>query len=441
MKTALIFSLIALSLAANAILLSNLRSPSSPTSGATAANVDTATAGARSSAVSAQAAANAAKVPGENWEALRGDGDLPALVARLRAAGYPASVVRAIVSAEISERFAARRKALNPTAEETAAFWNNRSPFSSAANPALMAARRDLNREQNKLFKDLLGPDAQGDQFEVSAYQKRQYGDLPRQKIDQIQEIMQDYSDLMAQVRTDAQGVMLSEDRQKLAYLEAEKRKDLTKLLTPEEFEEYQLRTSNTASQLRYSLSAFEPTEQEFRALFKLQEAYDDRFGQYGTTVRGTAESAQERQAAEKKLIADAKEFLGPERGAEYERSRDYSYQNVANLAKRLDLPKDTALTVYNLQKDTEQRANALRSDRTLAQDQRVQQLTTLAAEASAKVASALGDRGFAAYQENAGSWLKYIVPQPAPPATTTSPALSGTVIQTSSGGTVIIRQ
>jgi len=441
MKTALIFTLIALSLAANAALISKLRSPSSATSGVATASTPSTGPATAGSAAAAPAAANAAKVPGENWEALRGDGDLPALVARLRAAGYPASVVRAIVSAEISERFAARRKALSPTPEETAAFWSNRSLSSSASDPARMAARRELNREQSKLFKDLLGPDAQVDQIELSAYQKRQYGDLPRQKIDQIQEIMQDYSDLMSQVRNEAQGVMLSEDRQKLAYLEAERRKDLAKLLTPEEFEEYQLRTSNTASQLRYSLAAFEPTEQEFRALFKLQEAYDDRFGQYGTSVRGTTESAQERQAAEKKLIADAKELLGPERGAEYERSRDYSYQNVANLAKRLDLPKDTALTVYNLQKDTEQRANALRSERGLTPDQRVQQLTTLAAEATAKVASALGDRGFAAYKENAGTWLKYIVPQPAPPTTTASPPSSGTVIQTSAGGTVIIRQ
>src|SRR5262245_41146713 len=44
------------------------------------------------------------------WPALS-SGDLPSLVTRLREAGFPPGVVRAIVSAQLSEQFAARRKA------------------------------------------------------------------------------------------------------------------------------------------------------------------------------------------------------------------------------------------------------------------------------------------------------------------------------------------
>src|SRR4051812_46137641 len=46
-------------------------------------------------------------------------------LARLRAPGFPAEVIRAILAAQINESFAARRKAIDPDAE-TRAFWKNR---------------------------------------------------------------------------------------------------------------------------------------------------------------------------------------------------------------------------------------------------------------------------------------------------------------------------
>ncbi|MEO5961617.1 MAG: hypothetical protein ABIZ49_04740, partial [Opitutaceae bacterium] len=367
-----------------------------------------------SASASATARAGTGKVPGGNWATLRGDGDLPAFVARLRAAGYPASIIRALVGAAVNEQFAARRKALSPTPEENA-FWSGRSPLGANSDPARLAARRELAREQTKLMKELLGPDAQGDQIEMSVFQKQQYGNLPREKIEQLQLVVQDYQELIQQVRAESQGVLLREDREKLAYLEAEKRKDIARMLSPEEFEEYQMRSSNTASQLRYQLAAFEPSEQEFRALFKLQERYDEQFGPNAVGARGTQESAQLRNAATKQLMDDAKAVLGAERGAEYERSRDYAYQSAASIAKRLNLPKEAATAVWELQKDVQQRTADLQRDRTLTPEQRTERLTALSAEANSKVTAALSERGATAYKDSGGYWLRNIVPQVQP--------------------------
>jgi hypothetical protein len=208
-------------------------------------------------------------------------------------------------------------------------------------------------------------------------------------------------------------GMTLREDREKLAYLEAERRKDLAALMTPQEFDEYLMRTSSTAQSLRSQLVGFDPTEQEFRAIYKVQEAYDTLYGVYGTAPRSGVDAAQMRQAADRKLLDDVKALLGPERGAEYERSRDYVYQSAVQIARRMDLPKEAANTVYNLNKETMARANAIRSDQSLTAPQRQEQLQALSNEANQKAISTLGERGHASYVESGGNWLRNIAPQP----------------------------
>src|SRR5207245_2401401 len=59
------------------------------------------------------------------WERLHG-GDLTTLPARLRAAGFPPAVVRALVREEVDAQFGARRKALFAGQEEIP-FWKFRS--------------------------------------------------------------------------------------------------------------------------------------------------------------------------------------------------------------------------------------------------------------------------------------------------------------------------
>jgi hypothetical protein len=417
MKTAVVGTLLVLSLSANTLLAWRLLSTS-----------DDARKGMSTLQTSAElrpsSPATAAKgpdgtAPGGNWNTLRDDGNLPGLVTRLRAAGYPARVVRAIVGAAVSEHFAARIKALAPSLDESG-FWSTRSPFIGFTDPARMAARRELAREQSALMKELVGADAEADhQIEMSASLKRQFGDIPREKVEQLQQITRDYQDMTTQIRTESQGMMLREDREKLAFLEAEKRKDIAKLLSPAEFEEYLLRNSQSAMQLRSRLNAFEPTEQEFRSLFKLQEAFDQQFGSTAMGPR-TPESMQLRRAAEEKLVADAKALLGPERGAEFERGRDYSYTTLVNIAKRLELPKESAATVWQLEKDFQQRSTELQRNPNLTAEQRTQEMDTLRASANGKVMAVLGPRGHAAYQEHSGGWLR---PPPTPTRSQTTPA------------------
>ena len=66
--------------------------------------------------------------------------------------------------------------------------------------------------------------------------------------------------------------------------------------------EEYHLRNSETANNLRSQLSGFEPTEDEFRKLFHLQKSIDDTFGEAFDGADETKTQARSKAALEARV-------------------------------------------------------------------------------------------------------------------------------------------
>ena len=265
------------SLAVNAavITLYFKQSSGAPSAGSPAAAVlAEKSAGSSGSAAPVPSAASAAAAQSaqlaRSWSELQ-TGDLKTLPERLRAAGFAPSMIRAIVAAQVNEQFSARRKELLGNQAEQP-FWKNQR--SGMMDPKIMTALRDLGKEQMALMKSLLGENAPGND-EINAWQRRQFGNLAPEKLTQLQSINNDYSELQQEIMQKANGVMLPEDREKLTYLEKEKLADIAKTLSPQEFEEFQLRSSNTANQLRGQLGSFNTTEAEFRALYRAAAAID----------------------------------------------------------------------------------------------------------------------------------------------------------------------
>lgn len=407
------------SVLANVALIALIVSPVSPVEPVAAENA----AGDGAAAVAATATAttgtpagpiNTADVNPKLWENLS-TGDFAALTGRLRAQGFPPAIVRAIVSAAVNESFAARRKALTP-AKSPVPFWQTEKP----ADAKTLAALRELSREQSKLMKELLGPNTpQPDDPMYAAFLKRQFGDLPVEKVEQIRKVQQDYNELRSEIYTGAgMGAgggaitMTADDRAKLALLEKEQRADIQAQLSPQEFEDYELRASNTANSMRYQLSAFGPTEQEFRTIFPLQRAFDEQYRMTGVDGPQSQEAMRQRMEAQKQLTAQIAAALGPERGAEYERASDGNYRQIYNVVSRLDLPKEAATEVWNVQKDMEQRMRAIYSDPKMPPAARNEQLAALSQEATAKLSGTLGQRGLDVYKQYGGYWLQGLQPR-----------------------------
>jgi uncharacterized protein YceK len=397
--------ILAFSLVANAILVTfAVRSKSGPFSNfSSGANASTGTnAGAAKASTSTEGALSA--VDTKTWSLLQ-TGDLKALADRLRAAGFPPAVIRAIISAQLTERYAAQRKALFANMPETP-FWQ-RTGF--GYDPKMLTAMRDLNRQQNKELKDLLGPDATSNDSFEKAWQRRQFGDLPPDKLEQMQSIISDYSDLRNEIYSKANGVMLPEDREKLALLEKEQRADLASALTPEELENYELRSSSTANAIRSQLSIFKPTEQEFRDLFKATRAAEDKYGSLSNIVGSNY--GDQAQKIRDSVLTDIQSQMSPDRLAELKQATDPKYQMTNRLVARLDLPASASVDTVAIQQDIQQRAAALRRDTSLSSDQRNAQIAELAQDATTKLTATLTPRGFEAYKQYGGNWLQNLTP------------------------------
>ena len=376
------------SLALNAIVLATaLRARSSPASPAAPPAV---------SPIPATLAAPV--VDAHTWAGLSSP-DLPQLVARLRTAGFPPDLLRAIVAAQISKSFAARRQALAPNSADLA-YWKN-----SATDPATALQLRQLDREEQKQLRDLLGPDAESDDA-LARLNQTNVAFLPAEKARDVLAVVRDYADRRAELN--ATGVTFQTDREKLNALDKEQHDRIAQLLTPAELLEYDLRTSNTARNLRANLDVFQPTEEEFRMIYQLRAPVDERFrSEMVITTTSPAGVAQ-------KLLAEQiKAALGPQRAADYERATDFNYRRTSQLVTRLELPPTTTDQLWTVQKEFEQRRATLSA---LPPEQRNSQLTALRQEATARLTPLLGNaRNVEAYQQYGGQWLQNLVPRPVP--------------------------
>jgi hypothetical protein len=362
------------------------------------------------------AAAEAAKadtLTPETWANLT-TGDIKSVAERLRAEGFPASLQRAIIGALVAEQFADRHHAL---AEMIRAqpWWA--MMFNSASGGKIMTARQQLQRDEKDAIDALLGPDA-GTTSYAHARQQRQFGDLAPAKMSELDRINSDYNELISDVRNSTQGILLKDDRDKIAYLEKEKRDDITKLLTPEELFDYDLRSSPTANSLRTQLAAFNPTEDEFRAIFKAQQAFDAQYGG-GSVELISPEQRRARAGAQQQLNDQVQTLLTPDRFADYKLKTDSAYLSANAIVTRLELPATATTDIVTIQKDILKRADTVRTDRSLSADERTSQLTALGSEAIVRLTPVLGDTGLAAYKQTGGYWINMLQRTPPPPTAT----------------------
>ena len=385
--------LIAASLAANAALAIVLFNRfSRPTSS------DSSGAPVRSASVQTPAAART--FDPQTWTRLNATAPTD-FVARLRAEGFPPEIIRAMTREFVREQFRARYQAL-AEAEANKPYWTRNGPFST--DPKLSAERRALGREVDALMLQLLGAEALQPTPDQLTTLEQRYGKLPAGKLSQIQKITADYNDLSKEITELADGVLLPGDRARLALIQKERDADIAKLLSPEELMEHELHHSSTANRLLAQLSAFDATEEEFRALFAINRAIDVQYGNPGVL---SPEERRARQAAQKNLVSQIETALGPERYAAYQQAIDPNYKQALELVTRLELPKANAVQVVAVQKDVEQRIAAIRSNPALSSEDRQAQFVALHQEAAEKLTVSLRARGLDAYKSSGGFWLQ----------------------------------
>lgn len=326
----------------------------------------------------------------ESWH-LAAIGD-PAATDRLRAIGLPDSIIRTLIVRQIDRRYRDREKALNR--QESDAFWRHDYPYYANRSVDPLAAldlRREKSAEKKRLLADLPDPEAERVNARLSF--------LSPEKREAFRAVREDY-DAMRQAIRSPDGIVLPEEREKLAFLEKQERADLEALLSPDELAAYELRHSNTARQLRYQLRGFDATEDEYKAIYRMQREYLQQHApEAGTNIiyarlPGPA-------AAREKFQTELKATLGEERYSAYERAQDQEFRTLAAITSRLDLPPEKAIEAHALKTALERKAREFRPVPGIsAREQQEAYLAAIAEEAEASFTAILGEKGYAAYKE-----------------------------------------
>jgi len=272
-------------------------------------------------------------------------------------------------------------------------------------SPDAFAQQRALFKEKSLLIKELLGidPDEEArNSGSLDAEQDDPLAFLPVEKRQPLRDLDQKYFELERRVYADAHGLITSSDRATLESLRVQKSEELDALMTSAERLEYQVRESPTARRLEVELEAFQPNENEFRAICQAQIAFDSK---YGSAAAG--DPARGSPASDEELQAQIKMALGDQRFLDYERSKDPGYQTLLHIADRYGLPRDVPAQVFDLQQNVENQGSAVLSRSDLTDQQKQDCLQTLRAQTGTALAGLLGEQGFSVYHEYGGAWIE----------------------------------
>ncbi|HSI08257.1 MAG: hypothetical protein ACAH89_13690 [Rariglobus sp.] len=402
--------LLAASLVANAALVTitlrkNSDGSASSTAGSPAASV-------KPRSGSSVAAADI-KLPAEFISALNGN-DPEVLRDLLRAAGFSDEMVRSIVQMRIWKKYEDRFKALNPQQQPdpNKPWWKDDRNQQNRWNSGMTKAQRDEQRRLQREIQDeserLLGKDAN-----QNRWQDQRLAFLPSEKRQALQDIQQDYQELMSEIQQETQGFRLPSDAEKLRFLQEEQKRDIAALMTPDELQAYELRNSNTANQLRWKMTQYDATEQEYIAIFPLQKAFDEKYNPqsndpYAEQPVRDQNFWKERQEAEKQLQEQIRGLIGEERYVDSIRRQDQDWQQLEAATRRLALPADTPQKLFAVRDSVATSVQQIADNPNFTAEQKKQELASIATATRDQVRAALGEEGAQAYFKNNGmTWLK----------------------------------
>ena len=221
-----------------------------------------------------------------SWRELESD-DYPTYIANLREIACPEQTIRDIIIADVDALYARKRaqEIVTPTQQ-----WWRSEPDPSVLRSALQKAR-ELEQERRALLVRLLGTNWEsGDLVNLPrpshtgvVLDGPQLGGLPQETQQAIQDVNARSAERM-QAYLDAQTAAGKvPDPVEVAKLRQQTRDELARVLSPPELEEFLLRYSQNASDLRADLGQlgyFDATSNEFRMIFRATDGLDQQIQQ-----------------------------------------------------------------------------------------------------------------------------------------------------------------
>jgi hypothetical protein len=283
-----------------------------------------------------------------NWSEIESD-DYSTFIANLRKIGCPEITIRDIIVADVNQLYAQKRAQEVVTAESE--WWKSEPDLN--ATEAASKKMADLEREKTEFLTKLLGPNwninfTQPSTPGTVALDGPVLGKLEPDTKLKVEELAANAGRKSIEYVEAQRAAGKPLDPAELARQRADLRTELSKLLTPDQMEEYLLRHSAEASQLRDQLQGFNATPDEFRAIFRARDAIDNEIqlhysGSDAASVKARADLEQKRDAA----VAAA---LGPDRSSLYQATADPLFREAQFFAQQSGADPEKVLPLYQVQ-------------------------------------------------------------------------------------------
>ncbi len=344
---------------------------------------------------------------GFNWSQLEST-DYRQYIANLRAVGCPEMTIKDLILTDVMRVYAQR----------LGKYYHNGRPFKfwetnekrKLKQSQIEERERQLaaiDKELPAVLRDLLGINYERElnrYFVDSDEDNRRLAFLSDDKRGRLLALRDQFEGERERVMSQEQdGKASPEEVAKLRDLDREQEAALSGVLTPGEKEEYELSMSPTAERLRQQWIGFNPTEAEFRDLFRRQQAIDAAFA-YEDTNASTVRASK--ATAEEAMLAEFKGQLAPERVAELTRAQDPEYQQLCVLAERFDLPAETSQTVADMRQAAEEEKRQLLTNKDIPPERIAVALKAIQAETEKAARAAMGEEAYAQYSRSA-AWIQ----------------------------------
>jgi len=340
------------------------------------------------------------------WEQVQ-SADLTNYVAGLRRIDCPEATIRDIIRGELAEQYVAQRRVvLEPWQRR---YWDLAVHGFERAHEEMRKELEPVRRQTLGRLGELLGgaaADAEEEtepELEGTTWQDSKLDFLSEEKRQQVTALQEKHT---VSIEASAQEYPLPADRKaKIKELTAQRLEAIRAVLTPEEFEEYRLRTSRYASAGRRL--GFDASEDELRAVTRVYEQFA---GADDTASRKDPDyEVRRKQQQELKQQRDdaVKAQLGEERYAEFKRAQDGGFERLMEVTERYGLTRETAIASYDIQNTARTSAAQVRNNRALTEEQRRELLQALQRETRAQLEQTLGASATRTYEKYAGQWLQ----------------------------------
>lgn len=328
------------------------------------------------------------------WDALEST-NYVVFIKNLRAVGCPEQTIRDIISSEVNRLYAHRRleEVVYPNYE-----WWHWQP-----DPAIVQEATDklqaLETERRGVLTSLLGKgwDRQNNEVIAAAGGITLTGPVLGDLTPDVKETVYTIAartQLKIEAYQEAQQLQnKAVDPMEMVRLREEPLTALVTILNPAQYEEYALRYSPSAQQLREQLRSIEIPQDKFRELYYAVNSIN---GQPAFYYAGT-DPALVKQQQQLRAQSDAiiKTTLGDALYSTYELSQDPLYRSSKATAEELGVPDTAATSIYEINHATQAELNRIRSDPNMSNDEKVEAISQTQVEQQQSLQQILGPEAF----------------------------------------------